>query len=386
MPPEFIRESDVGGPLFALGVFLALALIAIIARIAFGIAIKHRQSAAPDGLDTQVLRTVRGPSVISIVILGFFLGFLVLTQLTGPTFSSLNGLESWATKVWIIVVIAQVSHLGAQLTQVIIAWYIDNVAARTATQVDDRLLPPLKRVLPSAIYAVGTLVALDTVGVSISPLLAGLGIGGLAVALAVQPTLSNFFAGTYLVTEGELNDGDYIEIQGGPAGYVVDVGWRSTKIRSRYNNLVIIPNSKMVDSIVTNYFSPTAAMNVIVTCGVSYDADLAHVERVVLEITQQLIDESPHAVKETAPFFGFSTFGDSNIDFWVFLQATDRTGTFILKSELIKRIHARFKDEGIEINYPVRKLVNPAPNGLAPEFQAANTVAEQFAGSDDEGG
>ena len=192
-----------------------------------------------------------------------------------------------------------------------------------------------------------------------SPILAGLGIGGLAVALAVQPTLSNFFAGTYVVTEGEMKKGDFIELEGGPSGYVEEVGWRSTKIRSRFNNLVIIPNSRMAESIVTNYYSPTPAMNVVVTCGVSYEADLPTVERCALEEAAALISESEQAIKDIDPFFGFSNFGDSNIDFFVFLQAIDRAGTFRLKSQLIKRIHERFGKEGIEINYPVRRLVFP---------------------------
>ena len=138
------------------------------------------------------------------------------------------------------------------------------------------MLPTLRRVLPITIYAIGVLIAIDSFGVSVSPILAGLGIGGLAVALAVQPTLSNFFAGTYVVTEGELKKGDFIELEGGPSGYVEEVGWRSTKIRSRFNNLVIIPNSRMAESIVTNYYSPTPAMNVVVTCGVSYEACLLY--------------------------------------------------------------------------------------------------------------
>ncbi|MDA0769930.1 MAG: mechanosensitive ion channel, partial [Chloroflexi bacterium] len=98
---------------------------------------------------------------------------------------------------------------------------------------------------------------MTALSIPISPIWAGLGIGGIAVALAVQPTLSNFFAGTYVVTEGELNMGDYIQLEGGPAGYVTEVGWRSTKIRTMFNNLVIIPNSRMAESIVTNFHNPS---------------------------------------------------------------------------------------------------------------------------------
>ena len=384
MTPGFIRESDFWGPLYALGVFAALVLVASIVQVALQIVIRRRTRDASAALYAQVLATVKGPVVLFIVLLGLFLGFLVLTGLTSSTYDALDGSDKWVRRAWGVVVIAEVSYLASQLTQILIAWYVRTIAARTATDLDAKLLPPLKRVLPLTIYAVGTLVALDSLDVSISPLLAGLGIGGLAVALAVQPTLSNFFAGTYLVTEGELKEGDFIELEGGPSGYVVEVGWRSTKIRSRYNNLVIVPNSHMASSVVTNYSSPTLAMNVVVTCGVSYDADLDRVENVVTEVARQVIDESPDAVKENPPFFGFSEFGDSNIDFWVFLQARDRWGTFTLTNDLIKRIHARFKEEEIEINYPVRKLV-PSTNGLAPVVGTPEPHAEQTTESAESG-
>ncbi|MDA1228831.1 MAG: mechanosensitive ion channel family protein [Chloroflexi bacterium] len=217
--------------------------------------------------------------------------------------------------------------------------------------------------LPLAVYSIGTLSVMTALSIPISPIWAGLGIGGIAVALAVQPTLSNFFAGTYVVTEGELNMGDYIQLEGGPAGYVTEVGWRSTKIRTMFNNLVIIPNSRMAESIVTNYYSPTPAMNVMVFCGVSYDSDLDHVQDVVTTASEKLVAESPHAIHDVEPWFGFEEFGDSNITFWVFVQATDRLGSFALTNELVKTIHRCLTDQGVEINYPVRKLVMPSNAG-----------------------
>ena len=210
---------------------------------------------------------------------------------------------------------------------------------------------------------------LDTLGYSISPLLGGLGITGLAVALALQPTLGNFFAGTYVISDGAINVGDYIELEGGPRGYVIEVGWRSTKISNWMNNLVVIPNSKLSDSIVTNYYAPNFAMNVIVTCGVSYDSDLDHVERVSVEVAKEVLATCPGAVPDYEPWFGFDTFGDSNITFWIFVQAKDRLGSFGVQHEIVKGLHARFKEEGIEINYPVRKLVyanGDGPKAVAP--------------------
>ena len=244
-------------------------------------------------------------------------------------------------------------------------WYVKKLSTSETTKLETKLLPPIKRILPITIYAVATLIALDQLNIAISPLLAGFGIGGLAVALAVQPTLSNFFAGTYLVSEGQLKEGDFIELEGGPSGYIEEVGWRSTKIKNRFNNLVIIPNSKMIDSILTNYYSPTPATNVIITCGISYESDLNHVERIVNNVAKEILNSSDEGVKDADPFVGFSEFGDSNIEFFVFLQAKDRIGSFKLKSELIKAIYEEFANENIEINYPVRKVKYDTPNEIS---------------------
>ena len=362
MLPDFIKESQLWGSLFALGVLVAMLLVAAIAEFVFQLILKHRKKVGSPGLPTRVIRTFKGPIVLFLVIVGPLLSVMVLTALTSSTWGFLESLDIWTRRSWSVVIIFEVAYLVAQLSQTLFAWYIRAIAARTKLGKVNRLLPPIRRVLPILIYAVATLVALDSIDIAISPLLAGFGIGGLAIALAIQPTLSNFFAGTYLVTEGEINEGDFIELEGGPSGYVVDVGWRSTKVRSRFNNLIIIPNSQMMNSILTNYYSPTPAMNVIINCGVSYDSDLTEVERLVLEVVQEAIDESQHAVKDVEPFFGFSEFGDSNIDFFVFIQANDRMGSFILKSEVIKKIHARFEKEGIEINYPVRRLIHSNPD------------------------
>ena len=360
-----LGDELAGSTLFrgiaAAAVFIIFILLALISRLLIRIFLKRIRRRDDPGIPEIILESMRGPFGFFLVSTGLLVGYLLAIGIENPILAQLSDTKDLAIKIWKVSVILTATFTVAHVVDRLIDWYLLNIAESTETKIDDTLLPTLRRVLPITIYAVGALVAIDSVGVSISPILAGLGIGGLAVALAVQPTLSNFFAGTYVVTEGELKEGDFIELEGGPSGYVEDVGWRSTKIRSRFNNLVIIPNSRMAESIVTNYFSPTPAMNVIVTCGVSYDANLEDVERFSIEEAEAVINDSDQAIKDVEPFFGFSNFGDSNIDFFVFLQAIDRTGTFTLKSELIKRIHERFNVEGIEINYPVRKIVYSEP-------------------------
>ena len=364
MPP-IISQSEWGGPLSAALLFVVFLIASGVANVVMRVFLGRLTRRTQGTLDEELLNVVRGPVVLFIVLSGLFLALLILTNLESPRYALLAGYDDQIRRAWLVVVIAEVAYLLYHLLDATMTWYIQSVAQTTETQLDDRLLPPLKRIMPLLVYSLGFLMALSVLNIPISPILAGLGIGGLAVALAVQPTLANFFAGTYVVTEGELNVGDYIELQGGPSGYVVEVGWRSTKIRSMYNNLVIIPNSQMANSIVTNYYSPEPSMNVLVYCGVSYDSDLNVVENVVREASQTLVNESEYAV-DGEPWFGFDEFGDSNISFWVFVQAKDRLGSFYLTSDLVKVIHSRLTAEGIEINYPVRKLVFPTENGSAP--------------------
>ena len=366
MLPPFISQWEWAGPLSAALVFVVFLIASGVANVVMRVFLTRLTRLTPGTLDEELLKVVRGPVVLFIVLSGLFLALLILTNLESPRYALIAGFDDQIRRAWLVVVIAEVAYLLYHLLDATMTWYIQSVAQTTETQLDDRLLPPLKRIMPLLVYSLGFLMALSVLNIPISPILAGLGIGGLAVALAVQPTLANFFAGTYVVTEGELNVGDYIELQGGPSGYVVEVGWRSTKIRSMYNNLVIIPNSQMANSIVTNYYSPEPSMNVLVYCGVSYDSDLEVVESVVREASQELVNESEYAV-DGEPWFGFDEFGDSNISFWVFVQAKDRLGSFYLTSDLVKVIHSRLTAEGIEINYPVRKLVFPTENGTGPE-------------------
>lgn len=373
MLPPFIAQSEWGGALTAAIVFAAFLLASGVVNIVFRVFLSRIASRIPGTLDEELLNVTRGPVVLFIALSGLFVALLILTNLHSPRYALIAGYQDYVLRAWLVVIIAEVAYLIYHLMDAALTWYIQKVAVTTETELDDRLLPPLKRIMPLVVYSLGFLMALSVLNIPISPILAGLGIGGLAVALAVQPTLANFFAGTYVVTEGELNVGDYIELQGGPSGYVVEVGWRSTKIRSMFNNLVIIPNSQMANSIVTNYYSPEPSMNVLVYCGVSYDSDLNVVESVVREASQELVNESEHAV-DGEPWFGFEEFGDSNISFWVFVQATDRLGSFYLTSDLVKVIHSRLTAEGIEINYPVRKLVFPSENGTGPEIPPITPV------------
>ena len=353
--PEFAKGSPLWEAVFALGIFVAGVAVAWIADRALAVTVRRLASKTKTHLDDLIVKQLRGPLILFLLAQGAFLAASNVTYL--------GTIQKYINQAWLVVVVVLVFWGTHRITNVMLRWYEEVVSSRGTGQADTKLLLILRRFLNVALLVVGALLVLDNLGIEISPLLAGLGIGGLAVALALQPTLSNFFAGTYLVSGNLLKAGDFIEMEGGMRGYVVEVGWRGTRIRTPFNNLVVIPNSRLADSILTNYYGPSMEMGVLVEAGVSYSSNLARVREVSLEIASQVVEEMPEAIKEGQPWFGYERFGDSNVDFWVWVQAKDRVSSFILKSELMVRLHERFAQEGIEINYPMRKLIFPSPDG-----------------------
>ena len=351
-----LERFGVDSPLLLAAVSAAIVVIGILVALLFhkaifplAVKLAHR---TPTNLDARLITAGRLPFSIGIVLLGAYLAVTLPLQLA-PT---QLGLVNLAAR---LLAVAWGVWLAAKVFSQAFSWYGETIAPNTASNLDDRLLPLARRMVIALIYAVGGLLILDQLSINISPLIAGLGLGGVAVALALQPTLSNLFAGTYVMTEGVVTAGDYIELEDGVAGYVIDVGWRSTRLRTWRNNLVVIPNARFAETIITNYQEPIPAVNVFVNCGVSYDSDLRRVREVCHEVMDDLLERDSNAVKEYGGWFGYESFGDSNVNFWLFLQARNRLASFELQTVLMQDLHRKLGEEGIVINYPVRTLQFP---------------------------
>jgi small-conductance mechanosensitive channel len=203
---------------------------------------------------------------------------------------------------------------------------------------------------------IGFLVILNGLGLSITPMLTALGVGGLAVALALQEPLANFFAGLFITLAGQIRVGDYVRLDSGQEGYIVDFSWRSTRLRTLANNLVVVPNAKLAQSVVVNHHLPSRDLAVLVEVGVDYASDLQHVEEVTIEVGRDVMRTVIGGVPEFAPFIRYHTFGESSIDFTVILRAREFVDQYLIKHEFVKRLHARFNREGIVIPFPIRTL------------------------------
>lgn len=206
------------------------------------------------------------------------------------------------------------------------------------------------------VLAIGFLVILESCGISIAPLLTALGVGGLAIALALKDTLANLFAGVHILVSKTVQPGDYIRLSSGEEGYVVDINWRNTVVEQLSNNLVIIPNAKLAGTNMTNFNRPEQKLSVTVQVGVAYDSDLEHVERVTIEVAEDVMQHVSGADPEHEPAVRFHTFGDNRIGFSVILGVGEFSDKYRIKHEFIKRLHQRYGTEGIRIPVPARTV------------------------------
>ncbi len=256
--------------------------------------------------------------------------------------------------------VATIALQGSLIFAIVL--FADNLAHRfmdrKAKAVGNISQGVVKGLIRAFVIGLGALIFLDLIGISITPILASLGIGSLAVALALQETLSNFFAGIHITIDKPFQVGDFIRIEegGGIEGYVEDIGWRSTRIRQLANNEVIVPNLKLMGSVITNYYQPDRELAVLVQMGVHYDSDLVMVERVVAEVGRDVLKTVPGGVKSFEPFIRYHTFDDSSIHFTVILRGKEFVDGHLIKHEFIKAVHKRFRQEGIVIPYPMRTL------------------------------
>jgi small-conductance mechanosensitive channel len=219
----------------------------------------------------------------------------------------------------------------------------------------------MRTVVWNLVLVLGLLIVLNGLGISIAPMLTALGIGGLAVALALQEPLANLFAGLFITLAGQIRIGDYVRTSDGVEGYVVDFSWRATRIRMLANNLVLVPNAKLAQSIVTNYHLPAQELAVLVDVGVDYGSNLQLVERVTVDVGREVMREVTGGVPEFQPFIRYNTFADSSVNFTVILRGREYVDQYLIKHEFIKRLHARYEREGIVIPFPMRTLTTRDP-------------------------
>jgi small-conductance mechanosensitive channel len=222
------------------------------------------------------------------------------------------------------------------------------------------------------IFLLGAIIIMDTLGVSVLPILTALGVGGIAIALALQDTLSNLFSGFYVSLAGQVRIGNYIKLDSGEEGYITDISWRSTSIRSLQNNTIIIPNAKLAKATITNYDLPEQAMSVSVAVSVSYSSDPQAVENVLLDEAKKAVGQVPGLLADPPAIVRLSPgFGQWSLDMTVYFYVRKFADQFLVQHEMRKRIFVRFREERIEIPLPARALYM---HTASPESRQSKTT------------
>jgi small-conductance mechanosensitive channel len=319
------------------GIFLHKILMPLFARLATKTPIKS---------DDLIIKTIRKWIIPWFLALGLYLGLRQLNLESRFYFWIENGLMIFYIFSGTMIIARVVSGL-----------------IRIKAAGSDAIIPSssiVSNIVIIIIYCIGLLIILQSQGISITPVLTALGVGGLAVALALQPTLSNLFAGLQIISSGNFNRGDFIKLSSGEDGFIEDITWRSTSIRAASDHIIIVPNSKLADMTVTNYYLPQYEITFGVEVGISYDSDLSKVEKITKEVIKETLQQSADGVQEFEPEVGFTAFGESGITMKAFLRVNNYSAQFQVRSLFIKKLHERYAKEGIHIPYPVRTVLMKA--------------------------
>jgi small-conductance mechanosensitive channel len=222
-----------------------------------------------------------------------------------------------------------------------------------------RSLPSTKifvNLIRAIIMTIGLLVALDFIGISITPMLTALGVGGLAISLALKDTLSDVFAGLHILLSKKVEPGDFIELESGQTGNVTNITWRNTTILERTNNVFNVPNARLSNAIIKNFDAVDKTFSARVPIGVAYESDLDHVEKITIEVAKEVISEIEGHNPDFTPFIRYSDFGESSINFKVFFNVIDYGAQYPIIHNFIKQLLVRYNKERINIPFPIRTL------------------------------
>jgi MscS family membrane protein len=233
----------------------------------------------------------------------------------------------------------------------IIHVYGRRLAELSSSDMDDRLVDLLELVIRYVIWFAAILAILKVFSIDITPLLAGAGIAGIAIALAAQDFISNFFGGAIITVDKPFKVGDRVKIDDF-YGDVISVGTRSTRIRTLDYQIVTLPNNKITTNVIVNYSEPDEKLRITIPVTAAYGSDPKRVKTILLEVARDAIRNTPWLLEDPAPAVFFSEFGESSLNFIIKVWMKKYNTPDEVKDDINVRISERFKKEGIEIPFP----------------------------------
>jgi MscS family membrane protein len=320
--------------------FITSRLIIIVAeKIFLKYALKTKTT-----IDEEIIKITSKPISIFILLVGFRMFF------TGIWSRELWGgyIDKLIASLMIIIAV----FTAVKIIDLLIDHWSKGWAKKTKNHIDSQLVLLIHRTITVACYVTAALWVLAAWGIEVGPLLAGLGIGGLALALALQPTLSNIFGGVSLILDKAIKVGDTIKLQSGEGGTVYDIGLRSTKIKTWNNQIIIISNSKLVDSMVTNFNQPDRTIRIDIEFGVAYGSKIDKVKKIALDC----LKGEKNIIKTPEPKVWFTEMDDSSLNFKLMFYADDLNNKWTTHQNVITKLYESLNKNRVTIPFPQREI------------------------------
>lgn len=306
-------------------------------------------SGTGSSLNDEVLKAIQGPIRALIILIGLYLALKALDSLS-------PGIVEMLDKLAMVVLIIVAAYSVSNLARAGLRWYQRDVAPRTGSMLDDQLVPFFGKLITATVYILAFLIILSTFGVQITALVASLGVAGIAVALAAQETLSNVFGAFAILTDHPYKIGDRLLIPGIGQGDVVDVGLRSTRLKTRNDEIIVIPNQQMASMEIVNLSMPDSRLRILIKVGISYKSDIDRACAIMEEIARS----NEGVAKDPVPGAYVSGLGDYAVEITMLVWLADYTMNYVVPYQIYRQILVRFREAGIDITYPVMTVLPKA--------------------------
>lgn len=358
-------------------IVLLTILSAWLVRFLLSLIVGHLTSRTKTDLDDKLFRGVKRHIHYLVYIVGAATLFNYLEHVSdGRAPGLFKGVDGALYALGVVVIAVMIIRSISTM----LSWYATNIASRTETTLDDEFIPLADRGVKIVGYILALLIILDHFEVDILGLVAVLGVGSLAIALAAQETIANMIGGFVIMIDRPFRVGDRVRTDTGTTVIVDQIGIRSTKLRTFDNTLIIVPNAELMKSTIHNLSYPHPKLRVQIDVGVGYDSDMDQVRRVMLDEAAR----HPVVIDDPSPSFFFLEFGDSSLNVSMRCWVADVSEQFLTASELREQVLNRFREEAIEIPFPQR-VVTTVPQDAEPKTPTERSIEEHLKRQDRSG-
>jgi len=346
---DFLNNIPGGAPAVFLVLLVALSIIFHLAMVVIVKLISMAAQRTKNNLDDRILSRVSG----YLPVFALLTALAISLNSVYPEFQ-LGSLTEW--DVYLIMLVGALAFVLSSVIDIVLVWYGQEIQATKYKLSEKETFPFVRNVVKVLIFAIFLTFVLQLAGVETTALITGLGIGGIAVALALQDTLSNFFGGVHLLIDKPFREGDYIRLENGMEGYVRRIGWRTTKLKTWRNNDIFIPNSKLANATLENFSPSKKPYSECYKLGIGCNEDIDKVEKTILDVLGR-VSKSNELLIQGTEWARFDSYGDFTLDFKYGYDVKGYTNRFSVLKAVQRELFYTLKKNKIEVPYPTRVVL-----------------------------